>query len=78
MTRRELAIIAALENIVFQPATSKKRFAKDMIALAERAPETELSAGQTFYLECLAYTFRRQMPRALVPPGPPRREVANV
>lgn len=60
MTDLELELITDLRGVTFVPATNTKRFAKNMIALAEYRPEAELTPKQHAYLVSLHYRFRRQ------------------
>lgn len=68
MTPRQLEIIAALDRVTFPPATSQKRFARDMVALARAKPDHVLTEKQADYLTKLAWRFRRQMPAHLAYP----------
>lgn len=69
MTPRELAICRAFKNVSFQLGSSHKRFARDMMHMAEHAPEKELTAKQATYLAQVAYKYRRQMPSQLAYPA---------
>lgn len=68
MTPRELAIIQAFKSVTFPLASRRKRFALNMIALAEHDPNRTLTESQARYLTALAFQFRRQMPADLAYP----------
>jgi hypothetical protein len=67
VTEYEIELAKALAGVSHYPGTSKKRFCKDMAALAERMPERELSERQRYYLELLAWHYRRQLPAIFRP-----------
>jgi hypothetical protein len=68
MTPREIAIARAFRNVSFPPATAAKRFARNMIAHMEHAPQVPLTAKQAAYMAKIAHRFRRQMPAHLAHP----------
>ena len=71
MTEEQIAIAKAFYGVTFLPASREKRFARDMIFLADNCPNTDLSPKQDRYLRLVAYRFRRQMPNHLVPAEKP-------
>jgi hypothetical protein len=71
VTEHEIALAKALGCCSFPPATSQKRFARNMAFLAEHDPRREISQRQRHYLELMAWRYRRQLPRDLVPLNKP-------
>jgi hypothetical protein len=47
------------------------RFCRDIAALARMSPEADLSLRQRHYMELLAWRYRAQLPRELVPERKP-------
>ena len=79
MTPHEIELALALGSVGHFPGTLKKRFCKDMAWTAENDSGRELTERQRYYLECLAWHYRRQLPRHLIPhkqplPLPPKRK----
>lgn len=68
VTERELAIVTAFKDVTFALGTSQKRFAQNMMFLAEHSPNKDLSEKQRRYLTILAWRYRRQMPATLAYP----------
>lgn len=71
MTFHEIELAKALGNCSYLPGTSQKRFARDILFLAEHSPDRELSDRQRHYMQLMAWRYRRQMPRHLVPAAKP-------
>jgi hypothetical protein len=71
MTEREVALAIALGHCTYPPATPQKRFAREMSFVAKNDPSRVLSDRQSHYLEIMAWRYRRQMPRNLIPPSEP-------
>lgn len=71
MTRHEREVARALSECSFLPGTWEKKFASDMGERADKAPGKPISGRQALCLERLAWKFRRQMPRHLVPAAEP-------
>ena len=71
MTPHEIELAKALGGCSFCPATSQKRFARDIAFLAVNDPAREISDRQRYYLEIMAWRFRRQLPARLVPENKP-------
>lgn len=73
MTRHEREVARALGRCSFLPGSWEKRFAQDMAdrADAAAAERTAISGRQALCLERLAWKFRNQMPRHLVPDAEP-------
>ena len=71
MTPYEIELARALWRCSHVPATSKKRFCRNMADIAAHKPEHEISMRQRYYMECLAWYYRRQMPKHLIPDGKP-------
>lgn len=65
MTPREIAIAKAFKRVTFYPGTVSKRFARDMVWLAEHEPKRPLTARQAQLLTHIAFRFRRQLPAHL-------------
>lgn len=65
-TERELRICKALEHVSMPPATSQKRFARQIAFVAANNPQIGITEKQAGYLRQLAWRFRRQMPADLV------------
>lgn len=63
MTPDEISIAEALYGCSFCPGSSQKRFVRQM---AERDRSKSLSERQRAYLWAIAWSWRRQLPRALV------------
>jgi hypothetical protein len=67
----------ALGRCTFPPATSVKRFARDMARIAEHKPAQELTENQARWLETLCWRYRRQLQENghgnLVPEAKPER-----
>lgn len=69
LTALDRARIRALEDVTFFPGTAAKRFAREI-----NQQITSLNAitnKQSLYVAQLAWRFRRQMPRNLVPEKKP-------
>ena len=71
MTSGEIELAKALGNCSYPPGTSQKRFALDILFLAENNPDKELSDRQRSYMQLMAWRYRRQMPSRLVPERKP-------
>lgn len=71
MTEHEIELGTALGLCSFLPASAEKRFARNMAFLAKATPERELTERQRYYLEIMAWRYRRQLPRHLVPAQKP-------
>ena len=71
MTKHEIELAKALGACSYPPGTSQKRFALDILFLAEHSPDRELSDRQRHYMQLLAWRYRRQMPSRLVPESKP-------
>lgn len=71
MTPEQIEIAKALGQVTYRPASSEKRFAKNVAFLAEHSPELPISGRQDAFMRQLAWRFRRQMPERLVPPQKP-------
>jgi len=67
MTELHWQIIQGLRGCTFLPGSWDKRFARDMETLG---PCDMLSPKQEVQLERMAWRYRRQIGRALVPPPP--------
>lgn len=83
MTEHEVALARALGNCTYVPGSSHKRFARNMAFLVEADPARELTDQQRSYMEIMAWRYRRQMPRSLVPHQkpidlPPKRKASKV
>jgi hypothetical protein len=63
VTPDEIRILEALVRCSFAPATSPKRFVRQMTARNRAKP---LSDRQRAYLWAIAWSWRRQLPRPLV------------
>jgi hypothetical protein len=71
MTPHEIELAKALGACSYPPATSQKRFARDISFLAANDPARELSDRQRHYMEIMAWRYRRQLPQGLVPERKP-------
>lgn len=71
MTEHEIALATHLGGCSFLPGTSMKRFCKDLAWLAANNPTQEITLRQRHYMELMAWRFRRQLPRHLVPHSKP-------
>lgn len=71
MSPEQAEIAIALSHCGFLPASSDKRFARDMARLAVAKPDHELTEKQDRYLRLLAWRYRRQMPARLIPSEKP-------
>ncbi len=71
MTADEIELVKALGACSYPPGTSQKRFARDILFLAEHSPDRELSDRQRHYMQLMAWRYRRQMPSRLVPESKP-------
>jgi hypothetical protein len=71
MTYAEIELAKALGSCSYPPGTSQKRFARDILFLAENDPDKELSDRQRHYMQLMAWRYRRQMPSRLVPERQP-------
>lgn len=71
MTDHEIRLAEALGQCSFLPGHPHKRFVRDMVAIARRSPDKELTPRQREYLDILAWRYRRQIPGSLVPGGKP-------
>lgn len=71
MTPHEIELATALGECSYPPATSQKRFARDISFLAVNDPTRELSDRQRYYMEIMAWRYRRQLPQRLVPDSKP-------
>jgi hypothetical protein len=71
LTPHEIALIGALASCSMLPGTSHKRFVRDLAFVAGHSPEKEISLRQRHYLELLAWKYRRQISRSLVPDSKP-------
>lgn len=72
MTEEQSLRAQALERCTFLPASTDKRFVRDMAARSRTAHPPALTDRQAAYLTRLAWRYRRQMPRGLVPPEAPQ------
>lgn len=66
MTKDQIDMAIALGRCTFVPGTNTKRFARQMKAIAEQAPEKDISFKQHMYLCKAVYRFRRQIPQRIV------------
>ncbi|MCL5742977.1 MAG: hypothetical protein M1541_03475 [Acidobacteria bacterium] len=64
MTPEEIRIVEALARCSFAPGTSPKRFVHQMAARAANS-RSPLTDRQRAYLWAVAWSWRRQLPRAL-------------
>jgi hypothetical protein len=71
MTPHEIELAKALGRCSFLPGTSQKRFCRNMSAMAENAPNHDVTLRQRHYMEIMAWRMRRQMPAHLVPYAKP-------
>lgn len=71
MTPFEIRLAKALANCSFLPATSQKRFCRNMGEIAEHSPDKELSLRQRHYMELMAWRYRRQLPEDCIPHAKP-------
>jgi hypothetical protein len=62
-TDDDIAMIKGFGRVVFTPASSDKRFAKDMIRILETQPRSGLTDRQREGVQRFAHTYRLQMPR---------------
>ena len=67
MTELQIAMAIALGNCTMIPGSWAKRFARTLASTARANPSCELSERQEWWMSELAYKYRRQMPRHLVP-----------
>ncbi len=71
VTEHEIALAKALGACSFLPGSSQKRFARDLAFVAEHSPDRELTDRQRHYLQLMAWRYRRQIPKRLVPESKP-------
>ena len=71
MTPFEIKLAVALAGCSFLPGSSHKRFCRNMADIARLSPEKELSARQRYYMEIMAWRYRRQMCDEFVPQNKP-------
>ena len=71
MTPHEIRLALALDACTYPPGCGPKRFARDVAYTAATDPSRELTLRQRHYMEILAWTYRRQMPRDLIPEKKP-------
>lgn len=64
MTPEQIEKAKALSKCSFLPASTHKRFARDIGQMAIKEPEKELSQKHLAYLTALFHTYRKQMPEA--------------
>lgn len=67
MTPHEIELTRSLASCSMLPGTSHKRFVRNLAFVAEHEPAREISLRQRHYLELMAWRYRRQLPRHLVP-----------
>lgn len=68
MTPHEIELAKALGCV---SGWAGARFLDDIASLAARAPESELTARQRYYMGIMAWRYRKQLPRHLVPETKP-------
>jgi hypothetical protein len=78
MTPYEIELATALRSCRFLPASSDKRFCRSMAEIAQYSPDKELSARQRYYMEIMAWRYRRQLPAEFVPPAKPLNLPRNI
>lgn len=78
MTDHEVELALALGSCSFPPGSSQKRFARDLAYRATNAPTVDITLRQRHYLELLAWKYRRQLPKRLVPDRKPLDRPAKV
>lgn len=71
MTEFEIELATELAQCSMLTGSSMKRFCRDMAFKAKNDPGAEISLRQRHYLEVLAWRFRRQLARRLVPDNKP-------
>jgi hypothetical protein len=71
MTEHEITLAKALGRCSFMPGTNQKRFARDLAFVAENDPSREITERQRYYMELMAWRYRRQIPSSLVPDRKP-------
>lgn len=71
MTEHEITLATALGSCRFLPASADKRFCRNMADIARLSPENEISLRQRHYMEIMAWRYRRQLPKDLVPETKP-------
>lgn len=71
MTPHEIELTRALASCSMMPGTSHKRFVRNLAFVAEHEPAREISLRQRHYLELMAWRYRKQLPRSLVPDSRP-------
>lgn len=62
VTAEQIELAKALGQCTFPPATPQKRFARDMLAIAENNPDRPITDKQDRYLRDLIAKYRRQIP----------------
>lgn len=67
MTPFQVIRAQALERCSLLPASADKRFIRDMAFRPRQAPPPSLTERQALHLERLAWKYRRQLDRSLVP-----------
>lgn len=72
MTEEQSLRAQSLERCSFPVGSTDKRFVRDMAARSRTANPPTLTDRQAAYLTRLAWRYRRQMPRDLVPPEAPQ------
>jgi hypothetical protein len=68
VTPHELDLAAALGRCA---GWTGARFTNDMAALVHTSPDRDLTDRQRYYMEILAWRYRRQLPAHLVPDTKP-------
>lgn len=71
MTELQILRARALAQCTFLPGHDHKRFACNMAAMADNLPNFRLTPKQAEHLSRLAWRYRRQMPKPLVPAQDP-------
>ena len=72
MTEEQSLRAQALQRCTFPIGSPDKRFVREMAERSRTAGPKALTDRQAAYLTRLAWRYRRQMPRDLVPPEAPQ------
>lgn len=66
MTPEQQTFARALNRCTFVPGIGVKRFARDMVHLADTDPGRTLTPAQSEYLRTAVIRYRKQIPRDVV------------